>query len=118
MKFKLRDEFVDRGRIREFSLYRINGESKEVHEAAPLVFNPLVEGVVQADPFCSVKTMGGDLRVAVPPELMAIFEGLWDMGIRPTAFEDRTRETGAIRDHLEDMRRLALKDKFVKLKGM
>lgn len=51
-----------------------------------------------------------------PPELIAVFNGLWAMGLRPDGFEDRNRETGALRDHLDDMRLLVLKDKYKAIK--
>ncbi len=113
MKWKLYAEHVDRGRTREFVLYR--EEEGELFAVEPLVTKKVDEGyIIHPFAFCDGR-LGGN---AVPDELMAIFNGLWGMGIRPTAFEDRTRETGAIRDHLEDMRRLVLKEKFVELKGM
>ncbi len=57
--------------------------------------------------FASVET-----DKAYPPELVAIFNGLWAMGLRPDGFEDRNRETGVLRDHLNDMRQLVFKDKL------
>lgn len=39
--------------------------------------------------------------------LRAIMDQAWEMGIRPTKFKDHTNELKAVRDHLQDMRKLA-----------
>ena len=79
--------------------------------ADPLVFKEQNTAVV-CEPFIVAKGMSHD--TIFPPELMAIFEYMWAQGPRPHGLEDRNRETGALRDHLDDMRRIALKDKYKK----
>lgn len=42
-----------------------------------------------------------------PPKLyQSIFDALWKGGMRPTGFQDIENETKAIKNHLNDMRRL------------
>ncbi len=39
--------------------------------------------------------------------LRAAMDAAWEMGLRPTGFDDHTNELTAVRYHLEDMRLLA-----------
>ena len=74
--------------------------------AQPLIFEEVEQGETM-EPFITE-----DYRDHGPPlVLLAIFNGLWNMGIRPDGFEDRNRETKALGQHLEDMRQLVFKDK-------
>ena len=49
----------------------------------------------------------------IPPDevedfLRACMDAAWELGIRPTGYEDHKNELTAVRYHLEDMRRLTI----------
>ncbi|KKL84524.1 hypothetical protein LCGC14_1963900 [marine sediment metagenome] len=43
----------------------------------------------------------------VPDFLRAMMDAAWEIGLRPSGYEDHANELSAVRDHLADMRKLA-----------
>ena len=77
-------------------------------ELSPASWVPLPEGEVAEQPFAS-----GYSRERDDKGPMAILQAMVDLGhklgLTPTGAEDRSKEIAALRYHLEDMRKLALK---------
>lgn len=44
--------------------------------------------------------------------IQGVLDAAWQAGMRPIGFEDTKRETGALLNHLNDMRRIVFKDRF------
>ena len=67
--------------------------------------------------FTTVKVKRSELRPAllegddVQDFLQAMLNVAWDAGLRPKSFEQPTSELKAVRDHLQDMRKLVFDDK-------
>ena len=88
--------------------YFLSGESNDDSYSISFDYKKYKEGTVHP-PLSQMGYFEGE----VPIELKAIFDGLWDMGIRPEGFEDMNRETEALRNHLADMRQLVYKDQDI-----
>lgn len=80
----------------------------KAYAAKPIVFEELPEGFVM-EPF--LVSQGLINENEFPPELLAIFNSMWESGARPKNYKDHRLEVVALKNHLEDMRILALKDK-------
>lgn len=55
----------------------------------------------------SMGVLGDTSREESVAFLRAVMDQAWELGIRPTKFQDHTNELKALRDHLQDMRKLA-----------
>lgn len=74
--------------------------------ADPIIFRKKNVPLEEDEPFIKFDTreeaQGGDI-------LRAIFNALWDEGVRPDGYDDVKREMKATSRHLEDMRCLVFK---------
>lgn len=75
----------------------------------PFVFKSYDRGRSFPVPGDEVALVGrDDDNDSVHTFLKAMMDAAWKLGIRPTGFEDHNNELKAVRDHLADMRSLAL----------
>lgn len=74
----------------------------------PLVLKSFDENIVPSDAEAFVLS-DGFAEDVIFDFLQAAMDAAWDLGIRPAQAKDMTAEVAAVRYHLEDMRRLALR---------
>ena len=75
----------------------------------PFTFKSYREGDLIPDEEIAIAGMGWADDGEVHDFLRAIVDLAWSEGIKPTALEDQRNELKAVRDHLADMRSLAMR---------
>ena len=93
--------------VRELRLFRVAGD--EVSEVQPFTLKPLPPAMItDSEPLFRASLAHG-LGSEMESFLRAIVEVAAENGIYASGTKDISRELTAVRDHLKDMRTLALK---------
>ena len=107
----LTDERILLTRIKNLmsgEVFTIKSKFEKIEEASTsrLEFIPIID------------TFSSDTSSLISNEqfIQGVLDAAWEAGFRPIGFKDIQRETGALQNHLDDMRRLVFKDRFEVIK--